>query len=87
MLVFGAPQSGARFIKREVESGYTTWYGKRVWVNEKAERPTKTPHVQQFKDGAEEQWAWVAKEEEYRATIIKLKEQLRVLIFEKIASQ
>lgn len=54
-----------------------------VWVNKEPERPAKRSHVQQFTDGAKEQWAWVDKEEEYRATINKLKEQLRVLNFGK----
>lgn len=69
--------------KGEVELGYIVWHEKRAIVNDEPERPAKRPHVQEFVDGAQEEWAWVSKEEKYRATISILKEKLRVVNFEK----
>ncbi|XP_070015651.1 uncharacterized protein [Nicotiana sylvestris] len=46
------------------------------------ERPAKKPHVQEFVETSQEQWAWVDKENDYRATIGKLEKQVRELQFE-----
>ncbi|XP_070010967.1 uncharacterized protein [Nicotiana sylvestris] len=46
------------------------------------ERPVKKPHIQEFVEGSQEQWAWLAKENEYRATIGKLEKKVRDLQFE-----
>ncbi|XP_016502982.1 uncharacterized protein LOC107821094 [Nicotiana tabacum] len=68
--------------KGEVEPGYAIWYGKRVTMNNESERPAKRPHVQEFVDTSQEQWAWVAKEKDYWATISKLENQARAIKFE-----
>ncbi|XP_070008274.1 uncharacterized protein [Nicotiana sylvestris] len=45
------------------------------------ERPAKKPDIQEFVEASQEQWAWLAKENEYRATIGKLEKQIRELQF------
>nr|XP_033510973.1 uncharacterized protein LOC117275762 [Nicotiana tomentosiformis] len=66
----------------EVLPSYVAWYGKRVATNGESERPTKRPHIQEFVDTSQEQWAWLAKEKEYRATISKLEQQIRKIKFD-----
>ncbi|XP_070034453.1 uncharacterized protein [Nicotiana tomentosiformis] len=51
-------------------------------MNNESERPAKRPHVQEFIDTSQEQWAWVAKEKDYWATISKLENQVRAIKFE-----
>ncbi|XP_019251239.1 PREDICTED: uncharacterized protein LOC109230170 [Nicotiana attenuata] len=60
---FLEPKTQVRDLsKGESEPSYTTWYGKRSQVHQEPERPAKRPHVQQFTDGVQEQWDWLAKE-------------------------
>nr|XP_016461008.1 PREDICTED: uncharacterized protein LOC107784395 [Nicotiana tabacum] len=66
----------------EVESNYTAWYGKRVWVDQEPEQPAKRPHVQQFTNGARKQWVWLAKEKGYKTTISKLEDQIKKVKFD-----
>jgi len=81
---FLEPKTQVRDLSRgELEPSYTDWYGKRSQVHQEPERPAKRPHVQQFTDGAQEQWDWLAKEANYRATISKLEGQIRDLKFDK----
>ncbi|XP_019242059.1 PREDICTED: uncharacterized protein LOC109222112 [Nicotiana attenuata] len=81
---FLEPKTQVRDLsKGELEPSYTTWYDKRSQVHQEPERPAKRPHVQQFTDGVQEQWDWLAKEASYRATISKLEGQIRDLKFDK----
>ncbi|XP_070002359.1 uncharacterized protein [Nicotiana sylvestris] len=64
--------------KGEVSPGYLAWYKRSV----EFERPAKRPHLQEFVEASHEQWDWLAKENEYRATISKLEKQVRDLQFE-----
>ncbi|XP_019260615.1 PREDICTED: uncharacterized protein LOC109238585 [Nicotiana attenuata] len=64
----------------EVDPKYMIWFGKRFQISE---RPAKRPHVQQFTDGTQVQWDWLAKDKEYRARIGKLEQQVQDLQFEK----
>lgn len=66
----------------EVSPAYLAWYRKKNTTRAKPERPTKKPHIQEFVEVSQEQWAWLAKENEYRATIGKLEKQVRDLQFE-----
>ncbi|XP_070048922.1 uncharacterized protein [Nicotiana tomentosiformis] len=68
--------------KGEVLPSYIAWYGKRVATSGEPERPTKRPHIQEFVDASQEQWAWLAKEREYRTTISKLEEQIEKIKFD-----
>ncbi|XP_070020930.1 uncharacterized protein [Nicotiana sylvestris] len=79
------PNTQVRDLSRgKVESSYTAWYGKRSRVHHEPERPAKRPHIQQFTDGAQVQWDWLTKENEYRVTISKLEKQVKELQFENI---
>ncbi|XP_070020014.1 uncharacterized protein [Nicotiana sylvestris] len=66
----------------EVSPAYLAWYRKKNTARAEPERPAKNPHVQKFVEASQEHWAWVAKENEYRATIGKLEKQVRELQFE-----
>jgi len=66
----------------EVSPAYLTWYRKKSIARDKLERPTKRPHLQDFAESSQEQWGWLAKEENYRAETGKLKQQIRDLEFE-----
>jgi len=80
---FLEPRTQVRDLSRgEVEPSYTAWYGKRSRVHHEPERPAKKSHVQQFTDGAQVQWDWLTKENEYRATICRLEKQVMDLQFE-----
>nr|XP_033515449.1 uncharacterized protein LOC117279927 [Nicotiana tomentosiformis] len=80
---FLEPQTQVRDLSiGEVGSNYDIWYGKRSRVDQEPEQPAKRPHVQQFTDGAREQWVWLAKEKEYRTTINKLEEQIEKIKFD-----
>ncbi|XP_070025374.1 uncharacterized protein [Nicotiana sylvestris] len=46
------------------------------------EKPAKKPHVQEFVQASQQQWAWVAMDNKYRDTIGKLEKQVRELQFE-----
>ncbi|XP_070030808.1 uncharacterized protein [Nicotiana sylvestris] len=63
----------------EVDPKYIVWFGKRFQI---FERPVKRPHVQQFTDGAQVQWDWLTKENEYRAKISQLERRAMELQFE-----
>ncbi|XP_075110775.1 uncharacterized protein LOC107804039 [Nicotiana tabacum] len=65
-----------------VSLAYLAWYRKKNTSRAKPERPTKKPHIQEFVEASQEQWAWLAKENKYRATIGKLEKQVRGLQFE-----
>ncbi|XP_070022451.1 uncharacterized protein [Nicotiana sylvestris] len=81
---FLEPKTQLRDLSRgELEPSYTDWYGKSSQVHQEPERPAKRPHVQQFTDGAQEQWDWLAKEANYRATISKLDGEIWDLKFDK----
>ncbi|XP_070002277.1 uncharacterized protein [Nicotiana sylvestris] len=47
-----------------------------------SERPAKKPHIQEFVEASQEPWAWLAKENEYKDTIVKLEKQVKDLQFE-----
>ncbi|XP_070057481.1 uncharacterized protein [Nicotiana tomentosiformis] len=80
---FLEPQTQVRDLSMgEVGSNYAIWYGKKSRVDQELEQPAKRPHVQQFTDGAREQWVWLAKEKEYRTTINKLEEQIEKIKFD-----
>ncbi|XP_070002351.1 uncharacterized protein [Nicotiana sylvestris] len=64
----------------EVDPKYIAWFGKRFQI---PERPAKRPNVQQFTDGAQVQWDWLTKENEYRAKISLLERRVMELQFEK----
>ena len=68
--------------KGEVSPAYLAWYRKKNTTRAEPERPTKRPHIQEFVEASQEQWAWLAKENEYRATIGKLEKRVRDLQFE-----
>ncbi|XP_070005198.1 uncharacterized protein [Nicotiana sylvestris] len=63
--------------KGEVLPCYLAWYGKRAAMTDESERPTKRPHIQEFVKASQEQWAWLAKENDYQNTINKLEDQIR----------
>ncbi|XP_070022061.1 uncharacterized protein [Nicotiana sylvestris] len=44
--------------------------------------PIKRPHIQEFVEASQEKWAWLTKENEYRATISKLEGKIRDLKFD-----
>ncbi|XP_019235757.1 PREDICTED: uncharacterized protein LOC109216083 [Nicotiana attenuata] len=80
---FLEPKTRVRDVsKGELEPSYTIWFGKRFQVHQEPERPAKRPHVQQFTDESREQWDWLEKETNYRATISKLEGQIRDLKFD-----
>ncbi|XP_070040407.1 uncharacterized protein [Nicotiana tomentosiformis] len=80
---FLEPETQVRDLSMgEVGSNYTIWYGKRSRVDQEPELPAKRSHVQQFTDGAREQWVWLAKEKEYRTIIKKLEEQIENIKFD-----
>ncbi|XP_070029233.1 uncharacterized protein [Nicotiana sylvestris] len=66
----------------EVSPNYLAWYRKKNATRAEPERPVKKSHIQEFIEASQEQWAWLAKENEYRATIGKLEKQVRDLQFE-----
>ncbi|XP_070005400.1 uncharacterized protein [Nicotiana sylvestris] len=61
----------------EVAPGYLAWYKKEVEFGMPAERP----HLQKFVGASQEQWDWLAKENEYRATIGRLEKHVMDLQF------
>ncbi|XP_070017044.1 uncharacterized protein [Nicotiana sylvestris] len=65
--------------KGEVAPGYLAWYRREL----EQERPAKKLHLQEFVKASREQWDWLDKEHEYRATIGKLEKQVMDLKFEK----
>ncbi|XP_070022661.1 uncharacterized protein [Nicotiana sylvestris] len=77
---FLEPKTMVRDLARsEVDPKYIVWFGKRFQI---PERPAKRPHVQQFTDGAQVQWDWLTKENEYRAKISQLERRVMELQFE-----
>ncbi|XP_070017463.1 uncharacterized protein [Nicotiana sylvestris] len=68
--------------RAEVSFGYLDWYKKRVATSVEFERPAKRPHLQEFVEASQEKWAWLTKENEYRATISKLEGKIRDLKFD-----
>ncbi|XP_070013508.1 uncharacterized protein [Nicotiana sylvestris] len=62
----------------EVAQGYLAWYKREVEFG----RPAKRLHLQEFVGASQEQWDWLAKENEYRATIGRLEKQVMDLQFE-----
>ncbi|XP_019241362.1 PREDICTED: uncharacterized protein LOC109221342 [Nicotiana attenuata] len=63
----------------EVSPAYLAWYRKKNTARAEPERPAKKPHIQEFVEASQEQWAWLAKENEYRATISRLEKQVKDL--------
>ncbi|XP_070008519.1 protein CROWDED NUCLEI 3-like [Nicotiana sylvestris] len=66
----------------KVSPAYFAWYRKKNTRRADPERPAKKPHIQEFIEASQEQWAWLAKENEYKAIIGKLEKQVRDLQFE-----
>ncbi|XP_075099735.1 uncharacterized protein LOC142176355 isoform X2 [Nicotiana tabacum] len=62
----------------EVALGYLSWYKREVEFG----RPSKRPHLQEFVGASQEQWDWLAKEDQYRATIGRIEKQVMDLQFE-----
>ncbi|XP_070007895.1 uncharacterized protein [Nicotiana sylvestris] len=66
----------------EISPAYLAWYRKKNSARAEQEKPAKKPYIQELVEASQEQWAWLAKENEYRATIRKLEKQVKDLQFE-----